>query len=70
MLIEPTSLSGAHVLRIERHIDERGFFARTWCAHELEQHGLVARIAQSNTSFNEFAGTLRECISNRLRLKK
>ncbi|MGB4911163.1 MAG: dTDP-4-dehydrorhamnose 3,5-epimerase [Candidatus Dechloromonas phosphoritropha] len=59
MLIEPTSLSGAHVLRIEHHIDERGFFARTWCAHELEQHGLVARIAQSNISFNESAGTLR-----------
>lgn len=59
MLIEPTSLAGAHVLRIKRHIDERGFFARTWCAHELEQHGLVARIAQSNTSFNEQAGTLR-----------
>jgi dTDP-4-dehydrorhamnose 3,5-epimerase len=59
MLIESTSLSGAHVLRIKPHIDERGFFARTWCAHELEKHGLVARIAQSNISFNEAAGTLR-----------
>jgi dTDP-4-dehydrorhamnose 3,5-epimerase len=59
MLIEPTPLIGAHVLRIERRIDERGFFARTWCAHELEHHGLVARVVQSNTSFNELAGTLR-----------
>ena len=59
MLIEPTPLFGAHVLRIEPRIDERGFFARTWCAHELEKHGLVARIVQSNTSFNELTGTLR-----------
>lgn len=59
MLIEPLPLIGAHLLRIERRVDERGFFARTWCAHELEQHGLVARISQSNTSFNKYAGTLR-----------
>lgn len=59
MLIEPTPLIGSHILRPERRNDERGFFARTWCAHELEQHGLVARVAQSNTSFTEFAGTLR-----------
>lgn len=59
MLIEKTSLSGAYLLRIERYTDDRGFFARTWCAHELEQHGLVARVVQSNTSFNESAGTLR-----------
>jgi dTDP-4-dehydrorhamnose 3,5-epimerase len=59
MLIESLPLIGAHLLRVERRVDDRGFFARTWCAHELEQHGLVARIAQSNTSFNEYAGTLR-----------
>jgi len=59
MIIEPTPLIGAHILRIERHTDERGFFARTWCAHELERHGLVARISQSNTSFSKFSGTLR-----------
>lgn len=59
MLIEEIPLGGAHLLRIERHTDDRGFFARTWCAHELEQRGLIARVAQSNTSFNESAGTLR-----------
>lgn len=59
MLIEPTPLGGAHVFRIEQRSDERGFFARIWCAQELEQHGLETRIVQSNTSFNELAGTLR-----------
>lgn len=59
MLVVPTPLIGAHLLRIEQRVDDRGFFARTWCAHELEQYGLVARIAQSNISFNELAGTLR-----------
>ena len=59
MLIEPTSLSGAHVLQLEPYVDERGFFARSWCAHELEQHGLVARVVQANISFSESTGTLR-----------
>ena len=59
MLIEATPLVGAYILRIEPCRDDRGFFARTWCAHELERYGLVARIAQSNTSFNNYAGTLR-----------
>lgn len=59
VLIEPTPLIGAHILRLDKRADDRGFFARCWCAHELEQHGLVARIAQSNTSFTELAGTLR-----------
>ena len=59
MLIEPTSLSGAHVLRLEPNVDERGFFARSWCAHELEQQGLVARVTQANISFSESSGTLR-----------
>jgi len=59
MLIEETPLGGAYLLRIERHTDDRGFFARTWCAHELEERGLIARVTQSNTSFNESSGTLR-----------
>jgi dTDP-4-dehydrorhamnose 3,5-epimerase len=55
----PTSLAGAYVIEQERHADERGFFARTWCAQELEQHGLETVLAQCSVSFNHRRGTLR-----------
>lgn len=54
-----TSLAGAYVLELERLEDERGFFARTWCAEELARHGLEGRIAQCNLSSNRRRGTLR-----------
>ena len=55
----PTRISGAYVIEPKRHEDERGFFARTFCAREFELHGLNPRIAQCNISFNALKGTLR-----------
>ena len=59
MNFEPTRIPGAFVVHPERHADERGFFARTWCADELEAQGLVARLAQASVSWNRRRGTLR-----------
>jgi dTDP-4-dehydrorhamnose 3,5-epimerase len=56
---QKTELDGAYVIDLEPREDERGFFARTWCQTEFEQHGLVARIVQANTSYNRLKGTLR-----------
>jgi dTDP-4-dehydrorhamnose 3,5-epimerase len=55
----PTPLAGAFVIEQERHADERGFFARTWCARELAEHGLDPSLAQCSISFNRRQGTLR-----------
>jgi dTDP-4-dehydrorhamnose 3,5-epimerase len=55
----PTALSGAYVIEQERHVDERGFFARTWCADEFRERGLEPRLAQCSVSFNQRRGTLR-----------
>jgi dTDP-4-dehydrorhamnose 3,5-epimerase len=44
---------------IERHDDERGFFARTFCAREFAQAGLPATYVQSSLSYNARRGTLR-----------
>jgi dTDP-4-dehydrorhamnose 3,5-epimerase len=55
----PTALAGAFVIEQERHADARGFFARTWCARELEQQGLEPRLSQCSVSFNHRRGTLR-----------
>jgi dTDP-4-dehydrorhamnose 3,5-epimerase len=54
-----TNLRDAFVLELERHEDERGFFARAWCRDEFEDHGLVPELAQSSISRNSRAGTLR-----------
>ena len=59
MIFEPTALPGAVVVNIDRHSDERGFFARTWCEKEFEEHGLNPRLVQCNASFNHKKGTLR-----------
>jgi dTDP-4-dehydrorhamnose 3,5-epimerase len=55
----PTPLGGAFVIEPERHEDERGFFARTWCRAAFESHGLCTSFVQCNTSFNVRRGTLR-----------
>jgi dTDP-4-dehydrorhamnose 3,5-epimerase len=55
----PTKLQDAFVLELERHEDERGFFARAWCRDEFDDHGLVPQLAQCSISRNRLAGTLR-----------
>jgi dTDP-4-dehydrorhamnose 3,5-epimerase len=54
-----TALPGAFIIQPEKIEDERGFFARTWCQREFEQHGLNSRLVQCNVSFNKNMGTLR-----------
>jgi dTDP-4-dehydrorhamnose 3,5-epimerase len=55
----PTPLAGAVVVELDRHVDERGFFARTWCAEEFAGAGLPDRFVQSSVSWNERRHTLR-----------
>ncbi len=59
MIFRPTPLAGAVVVELEERSDERGFFARTYCANEFAEAGLKAVVAQANVSFNHKAGTLR-----------
>ena len=59
MKFVPTRLPGAFVIEPEPLIDDRGAFARTWCAREFEEHGLSTRIVQTSTSYNPRRGTLR-----------
>ena len=55
----PTALSGAYVIEQERHADERGWFARTWCRDELTALGLDPGLVQCSASFNHRRGTVR-----------
>lgn len=54
-----TSLKGTFIVEPDRIEDERGFFARTFCRHEFEKHGLNPNLVQCSTSFNKKKGTLR-----------
>lgn len=59
MQFSETKLGGAYIIEIEKLVDDRGFFARSWCQKEFESHGLTSRMAQANISFNRKKGTLR-----------
>lgn len=59
MQFTPGTVDGAFVIEPELRRDERGFFARQWCAAELSARGLDARIAQINTAVSPLRGTLR-----------
>lgn len=59
MTFTETTLKGAFIIEPERHEDERGFFARTFCQREYGAHGLNPQVAQCSVSFNKKKGTLR-----------
>ena len=59
MIFKETKLKGAYIIEIEPIEDERGFFARSFCAEEFEKYGLNPYIAQCNISYNQKKGTLR-----------
>jgi len=54
-----TKISGVFEIHPDRKVDERGFFARTWCIEEFEAHGLNPRLVQCSLSFSTRRGTLR-----------
>ena len=59
MKFSDTAIPGAIVVDLDRHEDERGFFARTYCADEFAERGIELGIAQAGVSFNRRKGTLR-----------
>jgi len=52
-------LAGVRVVDIDRIEDDRGFFARSFCADEFMRQGLAASMSQCSVSFNAGVGTLR-----------
>lgn len=54
-----TSLAGAWLIEMEPVIDERGFFARSWCQDEFAVHGANSSLVQCGVSHNRLCGTLR-----------
>jgi len=59
LIFTATALPGVFVVAPESREDERGLFARTFCAREFAERGLDARVAQCSVSFNPRMATLR-----------
>lgn len=59
MKITATPIDGVFVVDFDLMSDDRGWFARSYCAREFEAAGIAPAVAQCNVSFNHAAGTLR-----------
>ncbi len=59
MIFEKTKLKDAYIVKLEKLVDDRGFFARSWCKKEFADLDLVNECVQTNLSFNIHKGTLR-----------
>ena len=59
MMFHPLHLVGAYRIEPQLIVDERGAFARRFCADTFRDHGLETDLVQRSISFNARAGTLR-----------
>lgn len=59
MKFEETKLQGAYIVDLQQLQDERGFFARAYCANEFQSLDMVPEVVQANLSTNQVKGTLR-----------
>ena len=59
MRFTQTPLANGYLIELDRHPDQRGMFARAFCAREFATLGLETVFVQANISSNVSAGTLR-----------
>jgi dTDP-4-dehydrorhamnose 3,5-epimerase len=59
MKFSKTGLKDAMLIDLDKFADNRGFFARSFCAEEFTKAGLVSVFPQANHSYNAAKGTLR-----------
>ena len=59
MKFTETKIPGVFVIELERHEDDRGWFARAWCCEEFAAHGLPTDLAQCSLSHNTQRSTVR-----------
>jgi dTDP-4-dehydrorhamnose 3,5-epimerase len=59
MQFHPTDLTDARLIELAPFVDERGSFARVFCAGEFRDAGLPTDFVQHSISRNRLRGTLR-----------
>jgi dTDP-4-dehydrorhamnose 3,5-epimerase len=65
VIFTETRLPGVTIVDLDLKTDDRGFFARSFCAREFAERGLCASFPQCNVSYNKVRGTLRGMHYNR-----
>lgn len=59
MIFQECRIPGVFLIETEPILDERGFFARSFCQREFQARGLNPSVVQCNISYNKRRGTLR-----------
>ncbi len=59
MIFTPTGIQDVTIVELEPRSDERGHFARAWCAREFAEQGIETPFVQANVASSKAAGTLR-----------
>lgn len=59
MIFNRGRLDGVWLLDLEKRGDDRGFFARVFCAAEFAAHGMETAFPQMNTNYSPRKGTLK-----------
>jgi dTDP-4-dehydrorhamnose 3,5-epimerase len=59
MKFKALPIAGAFLIKIEKREDERGYFARTFCAREFADHDLDTVWVQMNSSLTRKKGSVR-----------
>jgi dTDP-4-dehydrorhamnose 3,5-epimerase len=59
VIFSAAPVNGAVVIDVERHVDERGYLARTYCEGEFADNGLATHFVQSSTIVSPRRNTLR-----------
>ena len=59
MIFDTTPLDGVYLIRPQRHHDERGFFARTFCEQEFTEQNSHTKFVQCSVSFTAKRGSIR-----------
>jgi dTDP-4-dehydrorhamnose 3,5-epimerase len=59
MYFSELDIRGAYHINVGKIDDERGFFARAWCADEFRVNGLPDTMVQASISYNIKKGTVR-----------
>jgi dTDP-4-dehydrorhamnose 3,5-epimerase len=55
----PTPLAGSYVVNVDKLEDDRGFFARSFCAREFSTAGLETNLVQANMAYTKNKNTFR-----------
>ena len=59
MIFNETKLKGAFIIEVEKRVDHRGYFTRTFCVDEFKKHELAFEFVQGNMSYTLKKNTLR-----------